>query len=246
MAGELTVDGKYRQDLPPIPDRMLWLPVTRGYPTPWFVAQVPGEAIPCPDGKEGCEVLHRAVKYDLRIADGEKRERAVRERLCWVCGQALGVNLAFILGPMCTITRTTSEPPAHKECAEFSAKACPFLTQQESGYRDGGLPDGISPSQAPGCPILRQPGVSAIWMARRFDKFGDGKGGWLIRVGDPDRVTWWSHGRLAFIKEVHESIRTGFPRLFEMAAGESLEAVLELNEQLARAMEYANKQDWKA
>jgi hypothetical protein len=31
-----------------------------------------------------------------------------------------------------------------------------------------------------------------------------------------------------------------------MAAGESLEAVLELNRQLARAMEYANKQDWKA
>jgi hypothetical protein len=57
--------SRYRVDLPPIPARMLTLPVTRGFPTPWFVGTVHGA-------------------YDFRLMGEGKLARAVKERRCWV------------------------------------------------------------------------------------------------------------------------------------------------------------------
>src|ERR1041385_2432550 len=98
----------YRTDLPELPARLRKLPVERGYPVPWFVAFVDGH-------------------YDFRVIGPGKIARAVQENRCWICGDTLGSYLCFPIGPMCAINRVTSEPPSHRECAEWSARACPFL-----------------------------------------------------------------------------------------------------------------------
>jgi hypothetical protein len=200
-----------REDLPPLTDRIAALPVDeRGYPIPFFVDYVNG-------------------KPDFRVADGRKWKLCVKEKLCWVCGQKLGTHLAFTIGPMCAVNRTTSEPPEHLDCAMWSVKGCPFLSKPQMKRREDEFTDSLVSA---GNAIKRNPGATCIWVTKTFLLFGDGKGGALIRIGDPVAVTWWKLGREATRAEVDESIRTGFPLLQEEAAKQpgGLDA---LNQQLA-------------
>src|SRR5262245_17055942 len=110
-----------RPDLEKIaPARVKRLPVdeSRGFPTPWFVVWVDPDGQRCEPG-EG--------KPEFRLADAAKYSKAIRESLCWVCGDKLGRRVYFVIGPMCTINRRSSDPPCHRDCAVFSAQACPFL-----------------------------------------------------------------------------------------------------------------------
>jgi hypothetical protein len=201
---------------------MRTLPIdARGYPIPWFVAWVDTPAGRVPE---------------FRAADGEKRANAVRLRLCWVCGQPLGRWLAFVLGPMCTITRTTSEPPCHRECAVWSAENCPFLVEPRAVRRDDHMPIGVeSPG---GFAISRNPGVAAVWITRGFEWFNDGRGKWLITVGAADSVLWFCEGRAATRAEVDESVATGMPALLSAAQRDGRFAVEELGKQAKRAEQW--------
>lgn len=176
-----------------IPDRIAALPFDeqRGLHVPWFVHWLE-------DGRP-----------EFRIVGAGKFNTAIKFKQCWVCGQQLGRHLSFVLGPMCTITRTTSEPPCHHECAVYSALACPFLIKPHMRRRDENL------GEAPGLAILRNPGVTAVWNTRSFKLFPDGKGSALITVGDPESVFWFREGRAATREECEESIRTGLPKLDE-------------------------------
>src|SRR5690242_2247182 len=105
----------------PLPDRIARLPLDeRGYPVPWFVDWVDG-------------------KPEFRAMDPAKWKRAVKERLCWVCGDRLGVLLVFPIGPMCGINRTTAEPPSHRDCALWSVRNCPFLSRPHMVRREDAL-----------------------------------------------------------------------------------------------------------
>jgi hypothetical protein len=192
-----------RSDLTALSERLERLPVHRGYPVPWFVAWINGEP-------------------EFRAADREKWKRAVTEKLCWVCGQPLGAWLAFVLGPMCGITRTTSEPAEHRECAEWSLVNCPFLTRPSMVRRDDNLPEGIE--QPPGCPLDRNPGVSLLWMTRSFSLFRAQDNRYLIRVGDPVEVGCFAEGRRATREEVERSVAGGLPKLIELAKLDGPEA----------------------
>ncbi len=186
--------NRVRPDLPPLTERIAALPVDeRGYPVPFFVAYVDG-------------------KPDFRVSDGAKLLLCVRYRLCWTCGQELGAHLAFPLGPMCTVTRTAPEPPEHRECALWSVRGCPFLSRPQMKRREDELTESCE-ANVPGVMIKRNPGVIAVWTTRSFEKFGDGRGGLLFKVGDPVHVTWWREGRAATRAEVLESIESGLPLL---------------------------------
>jgi hypothetical protein len=209
-----------RSDLEPLPSRMRGLHIDgRGYPVPWFVAWVDGaDGIPVPD---------------FRVADGDKRRHALQLKLCWVCGEPLGRWLAFVLGPMCTVTHTTSEPPLHRECAEWSARNCPFLVQPRAVRRDAGLP---TEAESPGGILIgRNPGVAAIWITRSFERFDDGHGKTLITVGRADEVVWYCEVRAATRAEVVESIDSGMPALLAIAKSEGPFAVDALGTQAKRA-----------
>jgi hypothetical protein len=203
-----------RPELTALPERIQALPVFRGYPVPWFVAY--------PDGPDG--------EPEFRLADRQKWVRAVQQKLCWVCGQQLGTWLAFVLGPMCGITRTTSEPACHRECAEWSIFNCPFLTRPHMERREGDLP--AEAVEAPGCPIRRNPGVTLLWMTKSFSLFRAQDRRYLIRVGDAIEVGWFAEGRRATREEVDKSIEGGLPKLIEVANIDGPDAHEDLRQQV--------------
>lgn len=196
-----------RSDLPaPLPRKMERLPISdRGYPVPWFVQwlEAEGSQVPTPVG-EGYP--------EFRMMRPEAWTAAVRDKRCWVCGETLSANFAFVIGPMCAINKTTGEPPSHRECAEWSAKACPFLAKPKMVRRMAGLPE-ENRGEMPGVGLTRNPGVAMVWITRSYRVFPDGKGQHLLNMGEPTEVQFYAHGRWAKREEVIESIDTGLPLL---------------------------------
>lgn len=208
----------------PIPPRVQKLPVSpEGYPVPWFV-QWMKDGKPCDPG-EGIP--------DFRVMDRNKFQRAISYRCCWVCGETLGSFKSFVIGPMCTINRISSEPPSHFECAEFSVHACPFLTKPRMRRNENDLPEHRVMG---GIGITRNPGVSCIWITKKYSMFQ--ANGILFNIGDPSRTLWYSEGRPATREEVLDSIETGYPDLEEMAREEGENAMLGLIKMRRKAMEF--------
>ena len=177
----------------PIPARMSHLPRTpAGLPIPWFVAW------------EGS-------RYDFRVVDARKIKPAVVQRLCWLCGRPLGRMMCFVVGPMCVVNRVSSEPPMHRDCAEYALRACPFLTQPSRERREGGGLMPVDPHMA-GTAILRNPGVSVLYVTRSYT-VAQVPGGVLFDMGDPEEVAWWSQGRSATRAEAEHAIASGLPIL---------------------------------
>ncbi len=188
-----------RPELEPLPPYMADLPLdSRGYPVPWFVQWLPDES-----GK---------LYPEFRAMSPEKWLQAVKHSRCWVCGKQLGSYLSFVIGPMCGITRTTSEPPCHRTCAEWSARNCPFLSRPHMVRRDMDYPD-IQPG--PGISLQRNPGATIVWTTRSYRVFNDGKGAPLIEVGEPTSLSLWSEGRPGARAEIDASIKSGLPLLLE-------------------------------
>lgn len=190
-----------------IPKRIRKLPVDeRGYPIPFFVGY-DDRGLP-----------------DFRMMDAHKLHRAVKDRLCWICGEPLGHYLAFTIGPMCGINRNNAEPPMHKECALFSVKTCPFLLNPDQKRNPRIL---HAPTRDPaGEMIKRNPGVALIWITESYDLYQDSRtNGILFRLGDPLEVSFWCEGRPALRNEVVDSIESGLPILMEMAQTEGSKAV---------------------
>src|SRR4051812_16900869 len=78
---DLVMDQNEKSRFPDMPARIKRLRVDhRGYPVPYFVAWING-------------------RPDHRVVDGSKLWPAMNDRRCWICGQRLGANLAFALGP---------------------------------------------------------------------------------------------------------------------------------------------------
>lgn len=211
----------YRAGLPPVPWRVKSLPIDarRGIPIPWFVF-IPDDG-----------------PVDFRVADLSKMRVAVRDRLCWVCGKPLGAFLAFPIGPMCAINRTTSEPPNHRECAEWSVLACPFLNQTEKRRREM-KEDRSDLVEAAGYAIVRQPGVTLLWVTKHYHVFRPHAGGdgILFKIGDPTHVSWYCCGRAATRSEIMESIDGGYPSLMALAEEDGPESIKLLEAARDRAM----------
>jgi hypothetical protein len=188
--------------LPDMPPRIARLPQDeRGYPVPRFVEWLK-------DGKPARG--EKGAIPDFRYADFEFRARAFKTGLCWLCGERLGRHRVFVIGPMCAINRTTMEPACHRDCAEFAAKACPFLVRPR--MRRIGF-DEDEPHYVAGQMIKRNPGCVCLYETKEASAFDDGAGGWLIRLGKPDRVDWWAEGRKARRAEIEASIDSGYPLL---------------------------------
>lgn len=188
-----------RHELEKLPERMRDLPVHRGYPVPWFVDWVTDEA-----GENVPE---------FRAMDGRKFVRAVKEKRCWVCGDKLGGWLTFVIGPMCGINRVSAEPPSHLECAGWSARNCPFLSRPHMERRD--VDPALGALKPAGCMIERNPGVMLLWTTRTYEVFRTPKGvdGYLISIGDPESISFWTEGRQAMRAEIDASVQSGLPLL---------------------------------
>ena len=187
-----------------MPSRISKLPQDhRGFPVPWFVTWIDGQP-------------------DFRIITPERMVAAIKGDRCWICGEQLGRFKAFVIGPMCAINRTSGEPPSHRECAEFAAKACPFLTRPRMKRNEKDLPCGHS--DGPGIALKRNPGVSLVWITKRYSTFRV-ENGFLFNVGEPEETLWFAEGRPARREEVLASIDSGLPLLREEAEKDGAEAL---------------------
>jgi hypothetical protein len=205
----------YRHDIAAPPPRMLDLPVDkRGYPVPYFVDWIKGEP-------------------EFRAMDRRKLAHCIKHQCCWVCGKPLFRERVFTVGPMCAINRISAEPPSHRECAEYSAKNCPFLVKPQMVRRKD---ESFSTREgAPGVMIERNPGVTLLWFTYSFTVMLE-PNGLLFRMGRPFKVEWYAQGRTATREEIMASIDSGVPILREYADRDGEEAHAALSQQLEIAM----------
>lgn len=213
----------------PLPNRMLALPrdQRRDLPIPWFVDITP-------DGK-----------HDFRVIRRGGVAQAYMRQTCWICGQPLGRFRCFVLGPLSTISRVTSEPPCHRACAEYAVKVCPFMVRPNMRRQDHNLPADIQPP--PGQHLDRNPGVVAIWVVETnrtgsaYQVVPAGEGYLIQLTTHPTEVTWWREGRAATRPEVYASMVDGFPELLKEAQAEGRAAVRELKQATLEANAFLPK-----
>jgi hypothetical protein len=210
--------------LPPMPPRIARLPKDdRGYPVPWFICWVK-DGKPCAAG-EG--------EPDFRVIAPGKLRQAYTQGKCWICGGSMmGHSKVFVIGPMCVVNRVTSEPPSHRECAEFAATACPFLTRPRQKRDTKDLPQD---RVIAGNPIDRNPGAVCLYQTSKAKPFKAGDGV-LFQLGDPIRIDWWAEGRKATRAEIEHSIETGLPLLMAEARKDGPEAIRALAQMYEAAL----------
>ena len=150
---------------------------------------------------------------------------AVVQRRCLVCGDPLGEELAFPVGPMCVVNRVSAEPPSHPECVRWSQQVCPFLARPSMTRPDEGFPEG---TQHPGGVMIRRnPGVSISYVTRSYEGMSV-PGGVLFNMGEALRIECYREGRPATQDEVVTSLAEGLPTLFRTASAEGRDAVTDL------------------
>lgn len=219
----------------PIPVKLRGRPFDkRGFLVPYFVAWF----------EEGRVSFERHGEPDHRVVDPLKMYRCVRLHRCWLCGQPLGSWRAFVLGPMCVVTRTTSEPASHYECALYAVRACPFLSRP--AMRRNPTPFHTETTDAPGLHVDRNPGVHALWVAKGCEPFKArvGQPGLLFRVFDPVKPPeWWREGRSATRDEVAAALESGTPILRAKAEEEGPAAVRDLDALLILARDFLPRED---
>ncbi len=200
-----------------MPARIKILPVCpkRKVPIPWFVAMENG--VP-----------------EFRCADHDKFMQALTYRLCWVCGQKLGTFVTFVTGPMAGMNRSHGEPPCHRDCAEYSARACPFLSRPNMERREAGMPEDIHIS---GEIDSRNPGVTLLWTTKKYTWFHDGKGGLMLSLGEPVAIDWYAEGKPATREQVDKAVAISYAKLGELALEDGPEAIKEI----ARGLEFLRK-----
>jgi hypothetical protein len=229
------------REFPDLPERMKALPRDdRGFPVPWFVAWIlngvdPAKAM-ADDMYDVKDKFRPDSTPDFRVIAPRAREVALMERRCWVCGNVLGRFTCYVIGPMCAINRTTSEPGSHRECAEFSARNCPFLANPRMRRNEKNLPEA---GFVEGNHLDRNPGATCLWITDKAPKpFRVSTGGFLIRIPEPTEVLWFASGRAATREEVVGSIDSGIHHLIGAAAQEGPEAIAELANMKDIAMKY--------
>ena len=100
-----------------IPDFLTHLPTHHGLPVPFSQAWLNG-------------------KPDFRTLDPDKTIHSVLKTLCAICGRRLGERSYFIGGERSKASHLFTDPPMHKDCAEFATQTCPFVSGKKLDYSD--------------------------------------------------------------------------------------------------------------
>lgn len=205
-----------------MPKRIAALPRDKhDRPVPWFAAWLHG--VP-----------------DFRVVGLGRISHAVRLQICWICGTQLSGDRVFVVGPMCVVNRVSPEPPSHADCAEYAAKACPFLVFPHMRRRESSLDEIEGLTDPAGIMIRRNPGVTALYVTHgvrgyQIERHDDGL---LFGLNNPARVEWFAEGRTATRTEALAAIDSGMPILRESAETDGPDAITALAE------EYQAAQQW--
>jgi hypothetical protein len=191
-----------------LPKRVARLPKDpRGFPIPWFVSWRDGQP-------------------HFPAIDAAKLGLAWNEDLCWVCGEKLGANRGWVVGPMSAIEGATPEPSSHYDCALFSVCHCPHLSTSTASFTEKYQG---APGYAAQTNISKvRTGATAIWVTkgRGATPFRAGQGT-LFGLSEPVRLEWYAEGRPAATGEVRHAIAVALPTLQKAAEMEGRRAELE-------------------
>ena len=155
----------------------------RGYPIPWFV--------------------HRPADgpIDFRVMDPVRFQRAIREHRCWVCGDRLGKYIAFVGGPLSAAQRLYADPPMHVDCAEFSAKVCPFLAIPTAQRREANKPAHVEITDRDAT-VMENPEVTGVFITTGYRKMPNG----ILLANESREIRWFHEKRPASRSEVQQAV----------------------------------------
>lgn len=71
---------------------------------------------------------------DFRVMDEALTGKAIRRRLCSLCGEPMRGDVWFIGGPKCVENGFFYDPPMHRECALYALQTCPHLARAKGKY----------------------------------------------------------------------------------------------------------------
>ncbi|GLH30150.1 hypothetical protein WSS15_28000 [Acetobacter pasteurianus] len=171
----------------PIPSRMLNLRrLNSGLPIPKFATW------------EG-------DKPNLTVMNRDFFGTALRNKLCWICGQKMGRFASFVGGPKSTASKCFVEPPMHRDCAEFAMQVCPYLVTGNNERKNKLTPleekQHRSAGTDPDNPIIFGMSISNDW------HFISGENCFFLK--NVAEVIWWKHGKLASSKEAEKAVLEG-------------------------------------
>lgn len=71
---------------------------------------------------------------DFRVMDEALTGKAIRRRLCSLCGEKMRGDVWFIGGPKCVENGYFYDPAMHQECARHALQTCPHLARSKGKY----------------------------------------------------------------------------------------------------------------
>lgn len=174
-------------------------PIVNGYVVPWFVAWYL-------DGKQVDERTPGA-KPSFPTTDFGRLVQARKRNRCWICGNQLGANKAFVFGPASAIARSSSEPPSHLSCAGYAVTVCPFMLNpyhhQTAHLRPRKEGEGVLPDVSP-----HNPGLAVVWVTKTYElTWPKPKVAVFMPTGTPVSIQYWREGRRATYKEVADGFQ---------------------------------------
>lgn len=119
-----------------------------------------------------------------------QRITALKNNLCWTCGDALGQIRTFVMSPAYAIIGTAWEPPSHLDCARWAMATFQRLEPELANS------------------------VSVLWTCQAYEVFGgDEKHPPVIAIGEPIKTEFWTKRRRATRAEIDANLRVGMAAL---------------------------------
>lgn len=125
--------------------------------------------------------------------------RCAQRRLCGLCGKPLAgargvLDCAFLGGPRCAESRTYTDPPMHRACAEMAVEMCCHVSRSAPKRRPGREDD-----YEPAAFVADKPSEWIVYRTTSFDWSLDEINGLVFRPRAPvglDRYAYDDEGVL--------------------------------------------------
>lgn len=179
-----------------VPKHLRSRPTYGGFVVPYFVAWYKGTT--------QVDEREPGAKPDFKVTDYRRLTICRKQGHCWICGKQLGAFKWFVFGPGSALSRTSVEPPSHRDCAHYAVKICPYMLDNSKQYRH--------PDLKPGQVLIEgssyHPEVSVLWATKGYKTIAldPSRGMYQFEPGEPTFVEFWYEGRVATRAEVEHAI----------------------------------------
>lgn len=165
-----------------VPSFLAHLPRQGALLVPWFVYRNP-----------------KTGRYEFRVRDPAKHERAVRFGLCPVCGKhSGGPPYLFQVGPLCLEERAIYGAPTHERCALASLELCPFIARQD--WERGPAPPDAQ-QIVPFDELPQKPARIGLAWCDDYEPVRANRT-WYALFTQPTSIRWWVYRDNVLVAEV--------------------------------------------